>query len=406
MRILHTGDWHLGQTLKSFARDHEHRQVLDQIVAVAGARDVDAIIIAGDVFDHPIPSGQSQLMFYETLVRLNAARPGIQIVVTSGNHDNASRLESPRPLLSSLNVHVVGNVRRPGGVLDADRHLIQLKDKTGRVAADVLAVSHPTASCLPVLPREMGEAAPIAKSVAMLYAELLEAVRPRLSGAPLIVTGHLHVAGAIESEGSERRILAGGQHAVPPSVFPEQAAYVALGHLHKAQSIGRETIRYSGSLLPLSASEQGYTHAVTLVTLKDGVATSEQIALTRPVPFIRVPEQGDVRLDDLAARLTALNLDAKLPIDRQPFAQIRLAREGLSADYRMEAERIAQAFPIRVVDIVVAPLAEVASVAMPSFIRLAERAPEDLFRAAFERTHGAQPSAQHMDVFHRIAAEA
>jgi DNA repair protein SbcD/Mre11 len=406
MRILHTADWHLGQTLKGFTREHEHREVLEQLVAIVRDRDIDAVLVAGDVFDHPIPSGQSQLMFYETLVRLNAARPGIQIVVTAGNHDNAGRLEAPRPLLSSLNVHIVGNVRRPGGVLDASHHLVTLKDRNGKAAADILAVSHPTASCLPVLPRAMGEAAPIAKSVEALYQELYEAVRPRLTGAPLIVMGHLHVAGAIESEGAERRILAGGQHAVAPSVFPASAAYVALGHLHKPQTCGSDTVRYSGSLLPLSASEHDYNHGVAVLTLADGKITTEHVALKRPVAFVRLPAKGTVRLEELAEQFTALNLDAKLPLERQPFVHIHLARDGLSADYRAEAERIAQAHAVRVVDISLAAMPSAGAPTAVPFVRLVDRAPDDLFRAAFERVHGQPPQQAHLDVFHRIAAEA
>lgn len=406
MRILHTADWHIGQTLKGFSREHEHRAVLDQLVELVREREIDAILVAGDVFDHPIPSGAAQLLLYETLVRLNASRPGIQIVITAGNHDNAARLEAPRPLLSSLNVHVIGNVRRPGGKLDASNHLVTLKDREGRPAVDVLAVSHPTASCLPVLPRAMGEAAPIAKAVEALYRELHEAVTPRLSGAPLIVMGHLHVAGAIESEGAERRILAGGQHAVPSSVFPASAAYVALGHLHKPQTCGRDTVRYSGSLLPLSASEHDYAHGVSIVTIDSGKAAVEHVPLQRPVAFHRIPATGAIRLDDLPTALTALKADASLPLERQPFVHIHLAREGLNADFRADSERIAQAHAIRVVDITVAPLPVAAtSDSSAAFVRLVDRAPDELFRAAFERTHGSAPQQAHLDMFHRIAAE-
>ena len=93
-----------------------------------------------------------------------------------------------------------------------------------------------------------------------LYATLMQETGAARDGLPLVVTGHLHVAGGTELDGAERRILVGGQHAVPASVFPDEAAYVALGHLHKAQKIGGEKVRYSGSLMPLSASEIDYRH--------------------------------------------------------------------------------------------------------------------------------------------------
>jgi DNA repair protein SbcD/Mre11 len=407
MRILHTGDWHIGQTLKSFGREHEHRAALDQIVSLVADREVDAMIVAGDVFDSPNPSGASQLLFYETLARLNRARPGMTIVITAGNHDSAGRLEAPRPLMNALNVHVVGSVRRPEGTLDASRHVIALRDAKGRIGAEVLAVSHPTAACLPILAREDGEAQPISRAVHAMYHDLYAAARSSLSGAPLIVTGHLHVAGAVESEGAERRILVGGQHAVPTTVFPEAAAYVALGHLHKAQWVGGETVRYCGSILPLSATEQSYDHGVSLLTVADARISVEHVSIKRSVPFLRIPAHGDLRLDELAGHLAGLKLDATLSPDQQPFAQVRLARVGLGAGFRADAERIAAAFPLRIVDLGVTPAeADPVAAAPDPFVRLAERLPEDLFRKAFERVHKTQPSAAHLDVFHRIAADA
>jgi exonuclease SbcD len=406
MRVLHTGDWHIGQTLKSFGREHEHREVLDEIVATVAVRGIDALIVAGDVFDSPNPSGTAQKLFYDTMVRLHRARPAMTIVVIAGNHDAAGRLEAPRALLDGMNIRVVGNVLRPGGVLGASRHLIDLKTPRGDVAAQVLAVSYPTATCLPVTPRGGNAAAGSEAALRSLYSDILTAAHARrVAGVPLIVTGHLHVAGGLASEGSERRILVGGDHAVSPDVFPAEAAYVALGHLHKAQSVGRETLRYCGSILPLSATEQSYAHGTTLVTLDGSGVTIEPIRLKRPVPFLRLPSSGDLRLDALGDHLRALELDPKLPLDYRPFAQVRLARDGLSAGFRAEAERIADLFPIRLVDLKVAGATHTSiEDAAAGFVRLAERAPEDLFRAAFERHHGTAPEVRHVDAFRRIAA--
>jgi len=145
-------------------------------------------------------------------------------------------------------------------------------DASGAVAAHVLAVSYPTAACLPSLTRLDGEAgSPVIAGVRSLYAELVDTLRGPMDGLPFVLTGHLHVAGGIESEGAERRILVGGQPAVPHDVFPGEASYVALGHLHKAQAIGRDTVRYSGSLIPMSATELPYAHGVTLVSLDGSI---------------------------------------------------------------------------------------------------------------------------------------
>ena len=409
IHILHTADWHVGQTLRGFSREHEHRKVFDRLEEIVVERNVDALIIAGDVFDSQNPSGEAQQLFYNALVRLSRAQPRMTTVIVAGNHDAAGRLEAPRPLLEAFNIRVVGNVRRHDGRIEAARHLVPIADASGAVAAHVLAVSYPTAACLPNLTRLDGESgSPVVAGVRSLYAELLDTLRGQMDGLPFVLTGHLHVAGGIESEGAERRILVGGQHAVPHDVFPTEASYVALGHLHKAQAVGRDTVRYSGSLIPLSATEQPYVHGVTVVSLDGAQVTSEHIPVDRPVPFLRLPEASDMRLTELGDYLTALDIQPDLPITERPFVQIRLARDGLPPGFREEIDRIAGNFPVRIVDARVAaiPGALNEAVLTDPLIRLAERDPEDLFKLAFEREFGAAPNAAHLDVFHRARAEA
>lgn len=408
IRILHTADWHIGQTLRGFSREHEHRKVFYRLEEIIVERNVDALIIAGDVFDSQNPSGEAQQLFYDTLVRLSRARPRMTTVIVSGNHDAAGRLEAPRPLLEAFNIRVVGNVRRHDGQIETSRHLVSIVDASGALAAHVLAVSYPTAACLPNLTRLDDEAgSPVVAGVRTLYAELHEALRPQMDGLPFVVTGHLHVAGGIESEGAERRILVGGQHAVPHDVFPPEASYVALGHLHKAQAVGRDTVRYSGSLIPLSATEQPYLHGVTLVSLDGVKIMSEHIPIGRPVAFLRLPEAGDMRLADFGDHLTALDLHPDLPISERPFVQVRLAREGLQPGFREEIDRIAESFSVRIVEARVTAMPDTLNelVAADPMIRLADRDPEDLFKLAFERAFGVAPDAAHLDVFHRARAE-
>lgn len=402
MRIIHTADWHIGQTLAGWTREHEHRAVLADLIEIVRLREADAVIVTGDVFDHQNPSGESQRLFYDTLLGLKRVRPSLTIVVTAGNHDAAGRLEAPHPLLQSMDVHVVGNVRRREGRIDAARHLVPLRDGGGRVQANVLAVSYPTAGCLPIVPPDATHANDWA--VRALYDELMVATCAARGDLPLIVTGHLHVAGGLESEGAERRVLVGGQHAVAAEVFPSGAAYVALGHLHRPQAIGRETIRYSGSLLPLSATEMGYQHGVTLLTLagaqQEPVAT-EHIPLLRPVAFQRVPEKGQTTLPALAESFRALGLAENVPPEQQPFVQVWLARDGLVPGYRAEVERVAEAFPVRLLEPRL-PKRDTAADGLAQevpIVRLAELAPEELFARAFERAHDKPPEPRHVAVF-------
>ncbi len=408
MRIIHTADWHIGQTLRGYPREFEHQEVFKSLGGLLVERGADAMIVAGDIFDSQNPSGEAMKLLYDTLLGFKRLCPQLNIVIVAGNHDAASRLEAPRSLLRSLSIHVVGALKRRDANIDIDHHLIPLTDEKGEPFAMVLAVSHPTPACLPHFARLEDEpVSPIIRAVGSLYGELVEAARPRLKGLPLILTGHLHVAGGLESEGSERRILVGGQHAVPPDVFPSDAAYVALGHLHKHQHIGRQNIRYSGSLLPLSAAEQTYAHGVSVVTL-DGKATSaEHVPIARPVPFLRLPERGEIKLSEVVDHLKALDLSADIPLHQRPFVHIALAREGLTSSFREEIDRMAAQFPVRLVDIRVAPL--VATNVEPATasltIRLAERDPEDLFRLAYERQFGKSPETDHLDVFHHALAQ-
>lgn len=410
VRLLHTADWHIGQTLAGFARDHEHENVLAAIEDICVEREVDALIVAGDIFDHQNPSGASQQLYYRTLLALRRACPRMTIVITAGNHDAAGRLEAPAAILGELGVHVFGNARRIDGRLDARRHLVPLLAPGGEVGAHVLAVSYPTPACLPpfgALATENGMSS-IVEATRTLYSEMWEGSGAGRDGLPVIVTGHLHVLGAVESEGSERRILVGGQHAVPTSIFLEDAVYVALGHLHKAQRIGAENIRYSGSLFPLSATEAGYKHSVTLVTLdSDNTPQIEEIALPRPVEFIRLPR---LTIGDLGDHLMSLDLDEGLPVERQPFVQVQIPREGLGPGLHGQIEEIVSKFPVRLVGIsrerAEADGATPAPQDTTPTYRLQDLQPLEMFRDAFEEKHSVAPSEMHERVFHEVLAAA
>ncbi|HRK18582.1 MAG TPA: exonuclease SbcCD subunit D, partial [Hyphomicrobiaceae bacterium] len=387
-------------------RAGEHEAVLAELVGHVARLKPDAFLISGDVFDHHNPSGASLRLFYETLLALHRAAPDMTTVVTAGNHDAAGRLESARALLATMNIHVVGNVHRTTAGVDPRNHLVMLRDAKGQPAANVLAVSYPTASCLPPFAslESVEGQSPIVAATRTLYRELVDATGATQSPLPLVVMGHLHVAGGTESEGAERRILVGGQHAVGPDVFPP-AAYVALGHLHKAQQVGAPNIRYSGSLLPLSAAELGYAHGIALVTIDGGAASVEHIALMRPVRFERIPARGDIAFADLQSALAALAVPANAAQGTWPFAQVNLSRQALPPGYRADADRLAETHRVRIVDLRVARPPESADAKIANTnARLAELDPEELFAGAFEKAHARAPEQAHRDAFHALIA--
>lgn len=405
IRILHTADWHLGAALQGWSREVEHRAALAALVEIAGARDVDAVIVAGDIFDSLNPSAEAQRLLYDTLRDLRAACPRATIVLVAGNHDPAGRLEAPRALFELAGVVSVGSVARRAGVIDARAHLAPLADKSGRIAAHLLAMPYPRVADLPVAGPDV-TGSPVVWAVRETYREAIAAARREIGDAPLIVTGHLHVAGAVESVGAERRILVGGEHAAPADIFPVDVAYVALGHLHRPQSVGCETIRYSGSLIPMSKTEIDYDHGVSIVEIDErGRATIDHAPIARAVAHLRMPRQGALAPSEIDAALTALALDPQRSLERRPFVHLNVRVDGPAVGLKAEIDAICEKYPIRLVSMSVERPArpDAPSAAAPP--RLADREPADLFREAFERAHGVAPTSEHLRCFDRLALE-
>jgi exonuclease SbcD len=161
-------------------------------------------------------------------------------------------------------------------------------------------------------------------------------------------------------------------------------------------------------LFPLSASEYNYQHSVTLVTIAEGRSTIEQIPLIRPVPFLRLPATGTMSVADLPSHLAALQLPADLPVEQRPFVQAKLKREELPVGFREELDRLADPFPVRMLEPSIATsinLSQVEAAAAETLRSVADHQPEELFRLAFEKRFEREPSAEQLDIFHRIEAE-
>ncbi len=140
IRLLHTADWHLGATLQGWSREAEHRAALAQLVAIAKERAVDAIIVAGDIFDSLNPSADAQRLLYDTLRDLRAACPHARIALVAGYHDQAARLEAPRALFEMADVVSIGAFARRDGVFAARAHLSPIRDANGQISAHLLAL--------------------------------------------------------------------------------------------------------------------------------------------------------------------------------------------------------------------------------------------------------------------------
>ena len=182
MKILHTADWHLGQTFYEYDRREEHLHFLEWLKQQIRQHEIDVLLIAGDVFDSPNPSAESQRMYYRFLREVTSENPSLQIIIIAGNHDSAARLEAPNPLLEDMNVTVRGVVRRNAeGDIDL-QHLIVPLYTEGEVTAYCLAVPYLRQGDYP-------SAENYSKGVQLLYEQLFNEVKEK--GLPVIAMGHL-----------------------------------------------------------------------------------------------------------------------------------------------------------------------------------------------------------------------
>lgn len=399
MRILHTADWHLGQTLNGWSRHAEHEIWLDRLADLIAAQEIDVLLVAGDVFDGINPSGEAQRIFYDAMRAFKKNRPHLKIIITSGNHDPSGRLEAPSAILEGLDVHVYATVRTDGARVCYDEHMIPLQDANGDTEAWVCAIPFLRAADLPGLslaPQE-GRGSPVVDAARAFHANMAAAAAAVAGDLPVIAMGHLHCHGATESEGAENRILIGGEHALPEDVFTDVFDYVALGHLHRPQSINSR-IRYSGSCFPLSASEINHKHGVTLVEIIDGkIVRQDHIEIERPVAFLRLPAEGVIAIGDLEAAIEALG-DTENDDGLHPYLYVNLEADGPASVILTEAERIISRYHVRTASLRVRREV-VADEDLEPVISLSETSPEELFFKAFEKVNGMAPEARHLAAF-------
>ena len=272
MKLLHTADWHVGKTIKGQSRLAEHKAVLDDIVRIADTEQVDVVLVAGDLYETAAPSPDAEALVLKTLLDLRDT--GAQVIVISGNHDNAARFEAMRPVFAALGVVVLGMPRRPadGGVIEV----------VGRSSDSVRVALVPFLSQRGIIRTEqlMGQdagdnVATYDERMRMMVSALCA---PFADDAVNVVAAHCMVMGA-SLGGGERAAQTYMDYAIGAVAFPAYAHYVALGHLHRTQQIaGAAPIWYSGSPLQVDFGEVDGPSNVLLVT-----ADRKSPAVVRPV---------------------------------------------------------------------------------------------------------------------------
>ncbi|MBS7689724.1 exonuclease subunit SbcD [Pseudomonas lalucatii] len=345
MRILHTSDWHLGQHFMGKTRQAEHAAFCTWLVEQVREHGVDALLIAGDVFDTGAPPSYAREQYNRFVVELSGT--GCALVVLGGNHDSVAMLGESKTLLERLGTRVI-----PGVCTDLGEQLLVLERRDGRPGAILCGI--PFIRPRDVLLSQAGQSAAdkqgaLQQAIQAHYRDLhalAETRREELGGAlPIIATGHLTTVGASASE-SVREIYVGSLEAFPTSAFPP-AAYIALGHIHRPQKVGGlEHIRYCGSPIPLSFDEARQQKEVLLVEL-DGDGLGAVRAL--PVPRFQALLSVAGSLKELEQGIA--EAAAQGSVERPVWLEVRVSGDDYLSDLQQRVAALCEGLPVEVLRI-------------------------------------------------------
>lgn len=326
MKIIHTSDWHLGQNFFGYDRSEDHESMIAQLIKLVKAEEPDALVIAGDIFDVAAPNTTVQKSFTEAIVRVHAAHPSMTIVCISGNHDSASRHEIHQTLWDALNVKMIGKAN----MIEMGENIIPIDGKGW-----IVAIPYTNERFLDD----------------EFYTKLEEAVQEKTGEElPIVYVGHAAITGC-DHTGHDimNGRFVGGIEYTGLEELGSVYDYIALGHIHKAQTFGNGRARYSGTPLPVSFDEvrSGYEHGFSIVEIEahGGVPSIRTVDVECPHPLVSIPSEGHAPWKDVITELKRFPSDIEAYIrlnvllkdsEQMPFdkdRQIVEALEGKAARY-------------------------------------------------------------------------
>jgi len=302
MRLLHTADWHLGRKLYDRPRIDEHQQFLQWLLGIIKAEHIDGIMVAGDVFDSSIPAAQVVDLYYQFLFQLYQETQAFAVII-AGNHDSATRLAAPRQFLKLARIHLVGS-------LPAEPVQYGFTIQQGAENVAIIALPYiPEGEILTHVSFEtdIESARRYRAMIQMLYQK---ALRTLPEAVPKILMGHYFLAGSQLGE-SERPIQVGGSLPVTLEDLPPDVSYIALGHLHRPQSIKNHScpVVYAGSPIPMTFKEAEYEKKVVIIDLLPDKSTQiSEIVIPTFRSLVRV--KGG--FEDILNRAETEDWDGKL----------------------------------------------------------------------------------------------
>lgn len=308
MKLLHTSDWHLGRSLYGRKRYDEYAAFLDWLADCIDSHDIDTLLVAGDIFDNSTPSNRAQELYYSFLCKV-AVSCCRHIIIIAGNHDSPSFLSAPRELLRVLNVYVIGAVSD-----DLDDEVITLADKYGNPEAIVCAVPYlrdrdiRTASAGESIEEKREKLGTGIRdhytAVCAIACNVAARQKQKHGDIPIIATGHLFTTGGKTVDGDGvRELYVGSLAGVGEDSFPSCIDYLALGHLHVCQQVGKAAhIRYSGSPIPCGFGEANQKKKVVQVEFTIDEPVIEELVVPCFQPLARISGS----LDDIQGRIEKL----------------------------------------------------------------------------------------------------
>jgi exonuclease SbcD len=311
LKIIHTSDWHIGRTLYGRRRYEEFSQFLDWLYQFIVTEKIDALIIAGDIFDTSTPSNRAQELYYRFLSRVCASECRY-VVVTAGNHDSPTFLDAPKQLLEAMNVFVITSPTE-----DPEDEVLVLKDKDGNPGVIICAVPYLRDRDLRTF--EPGEDideknTKLTEGIKSHYDQVCSIAELKRNSIgmpqiPILATGHLFASGGKTIEGDGvRELYVGSLSHISVDIFPESIDYLALGHLHVPQRVGgSEMMRYSGSPIPMGFGESTQTKQINILETGNGPIS----VISHPVPCFQQLVTISGTIDQIQDRIEELRREER-----------------------------------------------------------------------------------------------
>ncbi|MQW92217.1 exonuclease subunit SbcD [Acinetobacter sp. dk771] len=405
VHFLHTSDWHLGQFFHNHDREFEHAQFLSWLLEQIKQKQPHALLIAGDIFDVINPASSAQKQLYQFLADVHDIAPHMQTLMIAGNHDSGYRIEQVEPLLEKFNAKAVGVIgRNSENTLDLDRLLVPIYDQQHQIIAWCLTLPYLRSAEITGLNEHTNNSQ---NAIAYLHQQLIaEAKARKQPDQALILMSHAHMQGG-ETSDSERPIIVGNEEALSTALFDEVIDYVALGHLHKPQQVGKPHIRYSGSPIPLSFSEINYKHQVVEVKinpmLKDEQRFQfEALHIPRTVGLVRIREE----LPELIEKIKALPNGEIDQLNARDFLEIEYTTDAPPpVDLRQQVELALPPNRYRLLRMIRIYQKQASDAAQATKIDLAPPTPESLFDTIWAKMGYEADNSVQRD-FQQLLAEA